>query len=74
MAPVDSGVVGRFGGHDAVDNAGTETFQDAWRCSWPPIGQHAGNAAADAGQNADSQANDGRRKSIPFLLRKLPLD
>ena len=60
----DSGVVGGLRGHHAVHDAGAVQFPVLGCILGDGVGDHTGHAAADAGQNTNTHANQGGNDGV----------
>ena len=67
----DGGVVGRFRGDHAVDDAGAELLGVLGLVFGNGIGQHVGRAGADTGQNAQTDADEGAADAVGDLREEL---
>ena len=64
----DRGVVGALGGNDTIHNAGTEQLGMLGLILGHNIGENVGCTAADAGENADTDTDQGRAEEVGELL------
>ena len=65
------GVVGRFRGHHAVDDAGAELLGVLGLVLGDGIGQHVGRSGADTGQDAQTDADQGAADAVGYLREEL---
>ncbi|MPN21081.1 hypothetical protein SDC9_168460 [bioreactor metagenome] len=67
----DGGVISCFGRDNAINASRSKLFRVLVVVLGHGIGKYVRGAAADAGQNADAQTDQGRTQEVPFLAEEL---